>query len=129
MSKNTYIPSSPGSPYVSRAKKNPPEETEPEKVSQQVPGQNLILNSMTPQRWVDSTPLRKYTPSKRRLRDCNEDEARVLGVRCYHSRWIYKQGDEEVSYRLDIAIEDLDTLWKHEPVKMLLPTLPNPEFF
>jgi hypothetical protein len=59
------------------------------------------------------TDAKRRTASKRRLSSYTADERRVLEVRCYHGRWIHRKGDLELSGILDVAPEDLDSLWRH----------------
>jgi hypothetical protein len=120
-----YIKSEPYSPKVNwgvtkaQAAAKEAEPPEPTTMKKEKPpsGLNQIFNTLHESQWLEDRPA--PIASKRRLKDCTPDERRVLEVRCYHERHIYRRGDIEVSARLDIATEDLNDLW--EPTLTLLP--------
>ena len=99
-----YIPSAPGSPKVYREAELPP-------VTIVTTIQDSPALRGLRKKW--ETDERRRTASKRRLSSYTADERRVLEVRCYHGRWIHRKGDLELSGILDVAPEDLDSLWRH----------------
>jgi hypothetical protein len=99
-----YIPSAPGSPKVYRQAELPPLKIET--TLQDSPAIRGLRK-----KWDNDE--RRRTASKRRLSTYTADERRVLEVRCYHGRKIHHKGDLELSALLDVAPQDLDSLWHH----------------